>query len=164
MTNHPTLRHVGPSRRSGAEPPRCNRDCNRRGAQYRSIVVTRGAHRGDKCAGYGYWPVLAVNVGLRRRHAHNPKVAGSNPAPATKKTRSEAISDLVFSRRCNHFATRCYTTSATGSPMAPRTAVGVGREGAPVTAVDRDAAGRGSCPRTFEPTTRRSFDERRVTS
>jgi hypothetical protein len=37
-----------------------------------------------KGAGCGRYPVVAVSGSQHHRHAHNPKVAGSNPAPATK--------------------------------------------------------------------------------
>src|SRR5262249_575649 len=32
------------------------------------------------------------------RRAHNPEVAGSNPAPATRKTRDSTVSGLLLSR------------------------------------------------------------------
>jgi hypothetical protein len=63
-----------------------------------------------KGAGCGRYPVVAVSGSQHHRHAHNPKVAGSNPAPATKKTWSEALSGQVLSRGT---ATHC-------NPLQPK--------------------------------------------
>ena len=43
---------------------------------------------------FGYFP-LSVRVSLGFRQAHNLKVAGSNPAPATTKTLPSPLSDWM---------------------------------------------------------------------
>ena len=86
----------------------------------RRAYTTASGHRGEShlhvliTEAWSSRPLVTVQDAASHTLAHNPKVAGSNPAPATKKTRSEAISDLVLSRPCNRSATRCNPASPTG--------------------------------------------------
>jgi len=60
-------------------------NCNPHERPASSPTVDGGRVEREASAGQGDRPVVTVIAGQGCRLAHNPKVAGSNPAPATKK-------------------------------------------------------------------------------